>query len=226
METRPRIALGLTLLLAACIGQTGEPAGGAQADGGAGAGADAAPGGSAGLEILPKKIYSGFDGVAVYRAPILARGGTDLTWSVADPSLAQLMPEAGGTQLMILTLKAGTTRLTVSGNGKSATADLIITQYTPTQRATGEARYGTAQGGDPACASCHAGFTGPDHTPTLLEVDSDAQIVNTFLTGIDAEGNPIPTARHAWNVTEPQKLGLVAYMRSLAPRGYPDPDHL
>src|SRR3954470_2275060 len=103
MDTRTRIALGLTLLLAGCLGQTGEPVGGAQADGGgAGAGADAAPGGSAGLEILPKKIYSGFDGVAVYRAPILARGGTDLTWSLADPSLAQLMPEAGGTQLMIL----------------------------------------------------------------------------------------------------------------------------
>ena len=223
------LGIALSLLLGACDGGTtmsGQMNGGS--DGGPSADAGATAPGA--LEILPNKIYSGYDGVAIYHAPIIARGGTGLTWSVADPSLVQLTPDAGdpnGGELMIVTHKAGATTLTVrDGSGHSATAELIITSYTPAQRALGESRYGMDQAGDPACASCHAGFTGPDHTPTLLEVFTDAQIINTFLTGIDPHGNAIPTARHNWNVTEPQKLGLVAYMRSLAPRGYPDPDHL
>jgi hypothetical protein len=219
---RAQWLIGLIFLAGACGGDPNATGGNSQdVDGGSEAGGPG--GGPSGLAIVPPHIYTGYDGVDRYRAPILAVGGSNLTWSIADPSLAQLTPEDGGDHLMLETLKAGTTTVTVTGNGMTATAQLVITAYTSAQRAIGQTRYFMAQGGDPSCASCHAGVVGPDHTPTKLEDDTDAQIITTFLTGYDRYGMPVPTARHSWNGTEEQKLGLVAFLRSLPPRGYPDP---
>jgi hypothetical protein len=196
-------------------------------NGGCGAGADAPetenqpPASGDELSINPPVIFTGYDGVNTYKAPVIAEGGKSVTWSISDESLAALTPGADG-ELMITAKKAGEGVITLTAGGKSVTADLRIAAYTPEENAVGKQRYTNSQEGDPPCQSCHA--TGPDHSPTQTDADTDEQVMASFLTGVDPEGVPIPTPRHTWNVTEPQKRGLVAYLRSLEPRGYPEPD--
>jgi len=212
-------SIGLLALLT-----TGVACGG----GGDGAGSN---GGGDKLEIGPTTIYTGFDGTNTYKAPIIAMTsaasawtGGKVTWTFGDPSLVAAAPNDTGTQVMLTTKKAGMTTVTASADGQTATAQLVITAYTTAQHTAGMDRYTKSQGSDPPCSSCHA--TGPDHTPTQIVVDTDDQVMGSFVNGVDPEGKAIPAAKHTWTVTEPQKLGLISYLRSLEPKGYPDPADL
>jgi hypothetical protein len=49
-------------------------------------------------------------------------------------------------------------------------------------------------------------------------------VQNTFLTGVDPEGKPVKAANHKFAVTDVEKAGLIAYLRSLEPTGFPEPD--
>lgn len=186
------------------------------------------------FEIFPPEIFTGTDGMHTFKAPIITVNAHDgVMWTIADPSIAQLMP--AGENAMIVATKAGDTSVTATHDGKTSTAQLHVVSYTTQQYADGEKRYMTSLDADnPACKECHAPGKGPDHTATELDADPDSQVQNTFLTGVDPEDRPIKDnsefsnllkgKSHKWSVTESEKVGLVAYLRSLPPMGYPEYD--
>lgn len=201
---------------------------------GAMAGSGAMAGGGA-LEVFPGKVYTGFDGVNTYRAPVIVYPpptGT-VTWSVADPTIASFVME--GANATFTAKKAGDTTITVTVGGKSASAPLKVYAYTKAQYDAGAARYMTAADPmNPACVMCHGAGKGPDHTPTEVDADTDEEIQHTFTTGTDPEGRKIKDIsefadllkgyEHTWKITDTEKVGLVAYLRALMPQGYPEYD--
>lgn len=202
------------------------------------------PGGPAGnetgggaFEVFPPKIYAGFDGMHMYKAPIIAVNAPgDVTWSIADPGVGSITPDpADSSELMIVAAGPGTTTITATSGGQSATASLEIITYTTEQYAAGEQRYKNGPDADnPACTECHAPGKGPDHTATELDADPDDEVQNTFLTGVDPEDRPIKDNSeyayllkgkdHMWSVTDVEIVGLMAYLRALEPMGYPEYD--
>jgi hypothetical protein len=194
------------------------------------------------FSIFPPKVYTGFDGMHTYKAPVIAvseenepitTGG--VTWSLSDPSMGDLATDAQG--VMITAKKAGDTTLIASYMGKQAMASLHIYMYTPAAYAEGEQRYKNAVDmNNPACTNCHGkgAGKGPDHTPTELDADPDEEIQNTFTSGVDPEGRPIAEESewapllegkmHMWAVTASQKVNLLAYLRALEPTMYPEYD--
>jgi hypothetical protein len=188
------------------------------------------------LEIFPPKIFTGYDGVDSYQAPVITVNHSgNVTWTIADASLATLQPEGDGHEMMITAKKAGETTVTATNGSSTSTATLKIYSYTRDENSDGKRRYTTNIDADsPACSTCHAPGIGPDHTPTEIDADPDEEIANTFLTGIDPEGRSIREnsefgvllgqKNHVWKVPESQTTGLISYMRSLAPKGYPEYD--
>jgi hypothetical protein len=186
------------------------------------------------FEIFPAEIFTGTDGSHAFKAPIITVNASGaVTWTIADATIAQIMPAAENA--MIVAAKAGDTMITATSGGKTSTALLHVVSYTPQQYADGMARYMTGPDADnPACKECHARGKGPDHTATELDADPDSQIQNTFLTGVDPEDRPIKDnsefadllkgKTHMWKVTESEKVGLVAYLRGLEPMGFPEYD--
>lgn len=140
-----------------------------------------------------------------------------------------ITPADGGAHVTFTAKKAGTTDITVTSGSDSATVTLIISAYTAAQWAAGEQRYkNTSATSGAACISCHTGKgdSAPDHTPTEIDAFTDAEIINTFLTGINPEGQPVPApAPHKFPVSLDEKSGLVSYLRALVPSGYPDPNN-
>jgi hypothetical protein len=189
------------------------------------------------FQIFPPVIYTGADGVHEYKAPIIAAFPPGkVTWTIADASLASLAPEgANGEELMIKTLKPGTTTITAASGGKTQTATLNIVAYTPQQYDDGLKRYTMSNDpNNPACKECHAPGKGPDHTATELDADPDEEVQHTFLSGVDPENRPIAEnseyanllkgKKHMWMVTETERIGLLAYLRALPPMGFPEFD--
>lgn len=193
------------------------------------------PATGAALMVFPPKVYTGFDGSDSYRAPVIVyppQTGT-VTWKVADPTIASVTMD--GANATITSLKAGDTMITVSAGGKTASAPLHVYAYTKQQYSAGEKRYTTdLDAMNPACIKCHGKGKGPDHTPTEIDADTDEEIQHTFTTGTDPEGRKIKDISefaellkgydHMWKVTEEEKSGLLAYMRALAPDGFPEYD--
>lgn len=178
---------------------------------------------SAAVCIFPSAVYSGYDGTGKYQAPIIGtHAKTKITWTLADPSLADLEPNSDGTELMITTKKAGKTTITAKAGDASVSVPFQIYSYTAQNRMDGEHRYKNMEGSDPACFTCHE--TGPDHSPTQVDADTDDQVQHSFLTGTDPEGRPIEAPKHTWTVTDAEKPGLVSYLRSLPPKGFPEVD--
>jgi Bacterial Ig-like domain (group 2) len=223
---RVRCLFGLAVLsVVACSSDTGD---------GTGSSENPSTGGGGKFEIFPPEIFTGTDGVHTFKAPIITvHSSGAVTWTIADPSIAQIMPAAEN--LMITATKPGETTITATSGGKTSTVPLHIVSYTAAQYADGEKRYMTGPDTDnPACKECHAPGKGPDHTSTELDADPDAQIQNTFLTGVDPEDRPIKDnsefanllkgKTHMWKVTDSEKVGLVAYLRALPPMGFPEFD--
>jgi mono/diheme cytochrome c family protein len=137
------------------------------------------------------------------------------------------------TKVTLKALKAGSTMVHAAAGGQTVSAPLTIAMYTAEENATGKARYTTAPDKDnPPCQECHGAGKGPDHTPSEVDADPDEDITNTFLTGKDPEGRPVGEEfkamlkgkTHMWKVTKAEETGLVAYLRSLTPTGYPEYD--
>lgn len=173
------------------------------------------------FRLFPDKLYSGFGGTsAIYKAPVLSLNcpGT-VTWAVADPSLAALDSKEG-TNATFKMLKTGNTTITATCDGKTASATLAIATYTAAEVTAGQAFWGKK------CTSCHTdGSDAYDDTPTQLDADTDEQVTNSFTTGIDPEGRALSSPNHKFTTTAAESKGLVAFMRSRAPLGYPEPDH-
>jgi hypothetical protein len=223
--TGVRCLIGFSLLsVVAC---------GSDSSGGSGADEEAVVAGGK-FEIFPPEIFTGTDGTHTFKAPVITVNSSGaVTWTIADPSIAQLMPDAENA--MIIATKAGDTAVTATSGGKTSTATLHVVSYTTQEYSDGEKRYMTGPDTDnPGCKECHAPGKGPDHTSTELDADPDSQIQNTFLTGTDPEDRPIKDnsefanllkgKTHMWKVTDSEKTGLVAYLRALPPMGYPEYD--
>lgn len=189
--------------------------------------------------LMPDIINTGFTGGAeVFKVPLFTDLTGTLTWEVADPSLAEVTPipppaeyteaknadpKVPDIQFAMLTAKkAGSSKVTVSGGGKTAEADLLVKAYTSAAYAVGQARYKNA-GSDARqpCAGCHEKPDGADHSPSWLALFDDDDVLSAIQTGVYAvDKYEVNKGNHKWNLTEEEKTGIMAYLRGLAPRGF------
>lgn len=198
------------------------------------AGADARPSPDSGrgvLAFMPTRSYSGFDGARTFTVPVAVYdAGDDLRVTATDPSAADIVPKklvgaAGdnGKYFFVTVKKAGTITLQATSGGQTVETTIDVADYAPGRWAAGEARYVNGGGGDPACASCHAGGSAIDHSPAALATATDEKIGVVITTGISTHGFPIKingAPGHQWTVSDAERDGLVTYLRSLEPRGF------
>jgi hypothetical protein len=222
---------------------TGNGSGGS---GGAGSGGGDQPGGGMGMDggqpgeippdvndqIFPNTSYTGFDGTHTFSTPIVTEMKGTLTWSVDDATIASVTaipadkvppdyqdPQYPAQFAMVVGKKAGKAKITVTDGKKTATADVIVTAYTAEQFAAGEKRYTTAATG-PTCVGCHGGAGGVDHSPTVLSYNSDTELVLPITTGAYSDGYKLRAPNHMFPLTDIEKVGIVAYLRALPPKGF------
>lgn len=122
---------------------------------------------------------------------------------------------------------------------------VMVTEYTQEDTDIGATRYNESDSnGDPlrvSCASCHEAAGGVDHTPlemafhddeALLAATVDSQYPDVCRDAVGticecntagcenrSPGYRLLDGEHRWNLTEDEVRGIVAYMRSLRPRG-------
>lgn len=191
--------------------------------------------------LWPFVIHTGYtDGTQVFRVPLETDLPGQLTWTVADPSIAEVTPidppadylewkkeepDAPDLQFAMLTSKkAGTTTVRVSGGGKTAESELIVRGYTAQDFNVGQTRYKTGGTGDrQPCAGCHEKPDGWDHSPYWLAIVPDEEVLGAIQTGeyVFEDGTiKLNKGNHKWNLTEEEKTGILAYLRGLPPKGF------
>ncbi|MCX6127937.1 MAG: hypothetical protein NTX25_02595 [Proteobacteria bacterium] len=187
------------------------------------------------LSLYPQHLYSGFDGQNSYQVPLMIAAGAEqgekIEWSSSDSSMVSLKPDASDARnLMITTKKSGTVNIIASTKNGKVSVPLDITAYTQAQFLAGQQRFKQTASGTSstastaACISCHTqGGVGGDNTPTDIGVHSDQLIISTFTSGKSAEGT-ITQVKHIFAVSELEKIGLMSFLRSQKPKGYPNPD--
>ena len=184
--------------------------------------------GSGPLSLAPLKTYSGYDGTHRYRVPIgVLGGGSDLQITASPASAVSfeatrlLDPEGDlSTYFFVTTKAAGEVTITASSQGKSVRAKITIVAYSAGDYPVGEARYVNGEKGDPPCLVCHGEQGGIDHSPTRLSPVTDDQAMIAILTGVEPSGDPVPTPKHSWAVTDAEKKGLITYLRAIPPKGF------
>lgn len=189
--------------------------------------------------MFPKVAYSGYNAGASFRV-LFATSATDVKWAVGDPAVATVEPAAApknasaGTKdlsyALVTTKRAGETTVTVTSRGTTLTSRLVVKAYTNEDMTTGRARYevGGAEPARAACASCHAKPDGVDHSPLKMAGFEDATILGVIQeasyppsrTGQAVASDYAPTGplafkEHKWALTEPEKVGILAHLRSL-----------
>jgi hypothetical protein len=106
-----------------------------------------------------------------------------------------------------------------------------VTDYAADRYATGETRYtnGGTTGTSRACTTCHAGAGGIDHSPAALAYANDQDVGVIITTGVKPGPNGTtsvikitsePGTQHKWDVTDPEKAGLITFLRALEPKGF------
>ncbi|MBX3216080.1 MAG: hypothetical protein KF850_28830 [Labilithrix sp.] len=189
--------------------------------------------------LFPEVAHSGFNPKASFKV-MFGTGATDPSWSIADPSIATIAPSpppkvSGATVssmsfALVTATKAGETTITMTSGGRTLTARLVIKAYSDEDLAAGKARYEDAST-DPArapCASCHAKEGGVDHSPLKMAGFDDPTIVEVIqkatypasstgrsATSAFAPRGPLEFTGHTWNLSEPEKSGILAHLRSL-----------
>ncbi len=191
------------------------------------------------LLFRPDKLYTGTDGTHTFRVPVAVYDAADdLTVTASDSSGITLTKTAlknpvnpdgltdNGKYFLITAKKAGTYTLTAASKGRTTTATVTITSYDASRYAAGEARYSaTGTGADRPCATCHGAASGIDHSPAALATATDQEVGIIITTGVKPGPSIIkitsePGTQHKWNVTDPQKEGLITYLRGLDPKGF------
>lgn len=188
------------------------------------------------LTFRPSEMYSGFDGTNTYQVPFAVYDyGDDVEVTASPASAVTFEPktllkpigpngEDKGKYYFATTKAAGDVTLTVKSNGKTASGILHIAAYQPSAWTAGQKRYETAADADnPACATCHEGAQGIDHSPAALATVDDPGVSTVFTTGISPGGFQIKIAGqpgHRWKVTDDEKAGLIVYLRGLTPKGF------
>jgi hypothetical protein len=191
--------------------------------------------------LFPHVAHSGFNANAPFRV-MFATGGSNPKWAVSDPSIATIEPSAppsiSGEKVdhlqfaLVKTLKAGETNVTMTSGDTTLTARLVVKAYTDEQLAAGQKRYADASSDPtrPPCSSCHAkdGGNGVDHSPLKMAGFDDPTILGVIqqatyppsgtgqsTTSAYSPKGPLKFAGHKWNLSDPEKDGILAYLRSL-----------
>lgn len=140
------------------------------------------------------------------------------TYTVSDLTRAELVTNAGATRLVP---KAPGVVMVRPANG----VDLRVhfTEYTAAQLAAGKLRYETGRSdkGGTACKTCHGagGIAAGVHERWMSSLP-DATILKAAETGKatypDFDGDTaINDGNHTWQLTGDERIGIVAYIRSL-----------
>jgi hypothetical protein len=201
--------------------------GNGQDPGDAGKGPPAPPDGGKDY-LFPDNIHTGFDGTNTYKVPVsTSLVGAGVTWGSDDPSIVSIVsvpvdPQAASfiSGAMITTKKAGTTKVFATQGTKREEANVTVTAYTLDQFNLGKTRYTT--GGDTgprrACAGCHQTPAGADHSPSTLAWYDDTETLQAIQTGAYPDGYVLKQAGHQWQLTDPEKAGIMSYLRALPPK--------
>lgn len=189
--------------------------------------------------LYPQVAYTGFRAGSTFRV-LFATSTPDPVWSVGDPSIATIGPsgppkdaselQKGFAYALVTTTKPGETTVTVTGGGTTLTSRLVVRAYSDDDVAVGKARYETG-GPEPSrvsCASCHAKPDGVDHSPLKMAGFEDQTILGVIqeatyppsptgraVTSDYTPKGPLSFAEHKWNLTEAEKAGVIAHLRSL-----------
>ena len=198
------------------------------------------------LSVLPSPAYSGFDGTHKFQIPLKVNGKTGATWKVDKPDLVDVVATADGAMLttkgagsVIVTATLGTetgsSKLEITAH-TAADWDVGDKRYNDGVVAIVIKGDGGMPMGpddiqynkDGACTSCHgatASFLKVQHTPYQTGGYSDDELTTIFTKGMKPAGvvqrSFIPAYYwgmfHTWNASDAEKVGLVTYLRALAP---------
>ncbi len=189
--------------------------------------------------LFPKVAHSGFNAKTTFKV-MFATSAPAPEWSVDDPSVATIAPteapilknvDTADLRFALATmLKAGTANVIMTYGGRSISSALQVKEYTDDQITLGKARYETAAT-DPArqpCASCHQKPEGVDHSPLKMAGFDDPIILGVIqnatypekasggsTTSPYAPKGPLAFTGHKWGLTDPEKDGILAHLRSL-----------
>lgn len=174
----------------------------------------------------------------------------DVDWSATDGSIVSIepveappdIPAARGVWAMITALEPGTTTIRAELGDHTVEAEVIVAEYTAADVDLGDTRYHDLAGVDDriACASCHEAAGGADHSPSEMAFHDDAAILLVATeghypdlcttddgepctcdsSGCNREPGYVLSVEHTWNFTAEEMNAIVAYLRSLPPRGF------
>jgi hypothetical protein len=210
--------------------------------------ADSTPSPESGLgELLfrPNKVYTGVDGTHTFKVPVAVYDfDSDLTVTANDPSAVTIAKTSlknpvspdgvvdNGQYFMLTALKAGSYTLTATSKGRTTTASFTVTSYASDRWQSGKDRYDNGvvtKTADRACTTCHAGAGAIDHSPAALAYATDQDVGVIITTGVKPGPNGTtsvikitsePGTQHKWTVTDPEKEGLITFLRALEPNGF------
>jgi hypothetical protein len=204
------------------------------------------------LNFWSSTIHTGFDGTSVFDVPIAAAvegenskyevvvepaNTAKIKFSIGDTAIAtgKFIPTPKSSTLEVYGLTrykfglitpkaAGTTTLTATDGTRTATAEIVITNYTPEQLALGKTRYNAPTKPSELrkpCTSCHGTDNAPSHDPFLQAGYSDEEILDIVTKGFrisaaDGKQQPLKVpGGHMWNLTAGERIGVPGYLRSL-----------
>jgi hypothetical protein len=106
-------------------------------------------------------------------------------------------------------------------------ADASVASIVPIEGAANNERPGEVfaivtvkKAGATKCAGCHELSNGVDHSPTWLAFYADADVLAAVTTGKYADGRVLKGVNHKWELTDAEKTGILAYLRSIPPKGF------
>jgi mono/diheme cytochrome c family protein len=169
------------------------------------------------LTVFPDTVYTAVTETQHYTVPfVLSRNEDPVTGArvtSADPSVATAA--AGPDDYLITGVTQGQTTIVASSQGDTVTVMVNVVAYSDAQVTQGMQVYMT-QG----CGGCHDGAGQPDLTSSGLGQVPEDEIAAAITTGKSPGGDPISVA-HSFPVNGADLSALVAYLRSLPPRGLP-----
>lgn len=91
------------------------------------------------IGMTPEVSYSGFDGEHTFKVPLKVRVKPATDWKCEPAEACQIEPTDDGA--MVTIRKSGDIKVTAKSGDKNGVAKISVTQYTPDEWATGQARY-------------------------------------------------------------------------------------
>lgn len=168
------------------------------------------------LSVWPGNINLGMtDDGMTFSAPLGASGAVGLTWAGEKTTRPRFMITGNDSGATITAKYPGADTLIVTAsNMQQVQIPVTVISYPSGSVARGQeavTRIGCQKSG------CHDA-TGPDYSPSRIVGFDDRDIQQWIINGHSLKtGAMVPN--HAWPVTLEEEQGVVAYLRSLPPRG-------